>query len=257
MKILLKLSFVLFFPVSLIAASRDTTVVNGVQIVSEYSQAIFPGSWQGVPINAAGEQIAADELKRAEPIIEKALKKYPVNLLSITLRAVYLIKSMKFYNVGFGGTNSSDAVYVSNNGEAMGYTDAYIEQTFHHEFSSVLFRDYPSMLDTVTWKQQNAPGFDYNDPENGVGALKNNQSSQDLDTLLAAKGMLTQYAMSSLENDINTIAQNLFCPDPNFWAIADRFSKVRMKVKLLIAFYGKLSSVFTEEYFRGFAKKNN
>lgn len=252
MKILSNLCMVLFLPVSLLASNYDTIIINGVQIVSNYSIKIFPDSWQGGSIKATGEQITLDEMQRAEPIIITALKKYPQSLLNKTLRSVYLIKSMSFYNVGFGGTNSNDAVYVTNNGEAKGYTDSYIEQTFHHEFSSILFRDYPSLIDTTTWKQQNDPGFDYNDPENGVGAIKNNQSSQGLSTELAGKGMLTQYAMSSLENDINTIAQNLFKPNPDFWNIADKYPRVGNKVKLLIAFYGKLNPVFTEEYFRAF-----
>jgi len=256
MKAMVKFLIILCFPAWVIAASPDTTIVNGVRIVSQYSKAIFPDSWQGDPINAVGEQIAADELKRVEPIIQVALKKYPTNLLALTLRAVYLIKSMKFYNVGFGGTNSSDAVYVTNDGEAKGYTDTYLEQTFHHEYSSILFRGYARFLDTITWKLQNDPGFDYNDPEAGVGAIKNNESSQGLSTELAKKGMLTQYAMSALENDINTIAQNLFRPDKDFWTIADAYPRVGKKVKLLIAFYGQLSPMFIEQYFRAFAKSN-
>lgn len=244
----------ILLPASVLATGPDTTIINGVHIVSEYSEAIFPESWQEAPVNATGEQITHDELKRTQLIIEKALHKYPQNLLTITLKRVYLLKSMKFYNVVFGGTNSSDAVYVTNNGEALGYSNSYIEQTFHHEFSSILFRDYPTFLDTITWKRQNDPGFDYNDPENGVGAIKNNESSQGLNTELAKKGMLTQYAMSSLENDINTMAQNLFSPAPDFWEIADKYPKVGMKVKLLISFYGKLSSIFNEQYFRSFNK---
>lgn len=241
-------------PVLLFAAGRDTTVFNDVKIVSGYSKAVFPESWQESTIHAAGEQIAPEELKRTEPIIIKALKKYPRSLLKLTLRKVYLIKSLSFYNVPFGGTNSSDAVYITNNGEANGYTDAYIEQTFHHEYSSILFRDYPALLDTIAWKKQNEPGFDYNDPGKGVGAIENNESSQELSAELALKGMLTQYALSSLENDINTFAQNLFKPAPDFWNIAEHYPKIGTKVKLLISFYGKLSPVFTEQYFRSFNK---
>ncbi|HYM94689.1 MAG TPA: hypothetical protein VET23_11160 [Chitinophagaceae bacterium] len=256
MKTILKLFIPLFFPCLLLASTADTTV-QGVQIETNYSPAIFPKSWQDSPVNATGEQITPGEWRRAEMAIIKALKKYPKDMLTLNLKAVYLLKSMSFYNVGFGGTNSSDAVYVTNNGESQGYTDAYLEQTFHHEFSSILFRNYPSLLDTTTWKLQNDPGFDYNDPENGVGALKNHESSQALDTLLAKKGMLTQYAMSSLENDLNTLAQNLFRPAENFWSIVDHFPKVRAKVKLLIAFYNHLSPVFTENYFRSFDKPNS
>jgi hypothetical protein len=74
----------------------------------------------------------------------KALKKYPTSALQKELKAVYFLKSMKFYNIGYGGTNSNDALYLTNNGEMLGYTELYLEQTFHHEFSSILYRNHPS-----------------------------------------------------------------------------------------------------------------
>ena len=163
---------------------------------------------------------------------------------------------MKYYDVGFGGTNSNDALYLTNNGVNMGYTDDYLEQTFHHEFSSILIRNFPSFLDTVQWKAANIEGFDYNDPEAGVGAIRNNQSSQSADTALCKKGFLTQYALSSLENDVNTLAQNMFRPDPGFWAIVDNYPRIREKITLLISFYSQLSGQFTESYFRQFDNKN-
>jgi hypothetical protein len=162
---------------------------------------------------------------------------------------------MKFFDVGYGGTNSADAVYLSDQGTTAGYTDKYLEQTFHHEFSSILFRNNPKFFDTTAWKAANAANFVYNDPENGVGAIRNNQSSQDLDTVLCQKGLLTQYGGSSLENDINTFAQNLFCPEKSFWSNVDRFPRIRKKATLLIAFYGQLSSAYTEAYFRKLEKQ--
>ena len=160
------------------------------------------------------------------------------------------LKDMKFYDVGFGGTNSSDAVYITDQGVSLGYTDKYLEQTFHHEFSSILLRNKPAYLDTNVWKAANATTFVYNDPENGVGAIRNNQSSQTLDTFLCQKGLLTQYAGSGIENDVNTIAQNLFVPDRDFWSYVDRFPRIRKKVTLLISFYNQFDPVYTETYFR-------
>lgn len=251
------LTLFLFFPLSLTASNSDTILVNGVSVISEYSPKNFPEKWRTDPINAKGEPINSLESKRAELIIIKSLKKYPEALLNATLKAVYLVKSISFFNVNFGGTNSTDAVFISSNGESNGYTDIYIEQTFHHEFSSILYRDYPSLIDTLSWKKQNEPGFNYNDPASGVGAIKNNESSQGLNARLAEKGMLTQYAMSSLENDINTLAQNLFRPYPDFWKITDKYPRVGNKVRLLINFYGKLNPIFTEQYFRSFSKALN
>ena len=137
----------------------------------------------------------------------------------------------------------------------MGYTDAYVEQTFHHEFSSILYRNYADHLDTAAWGKANVPGFDYNDPENGVGAIRKNESSQELDTALCRKGFLTQYALSGLENDINTVAQNLFTPSQGFWSIVDNFPKINRKTYLLIQFYQKINPAFTETFFRNQAVK--
>jgi hypothetical protein len=194
--------------------------------------------------------MAFSETKRSKAVIRKALSKYPIAALTNDLKAVYFLKTMKFYDVGYGGTNSTNALYLTNNGVSSGYTDLYLEQTFHHEYSSILYRNHPSYFNENEWKASNILGFDYNDPENGVGAIRKNQSSQDLDTALCAKGFLTQYSLSGMENDINTVAQNIFSPSDNFWLIVDQFPRINKKVKLLISFYNKIHPQFTEDYFR-------
>jgi hypothetical protein len=249
MKKRILICLLLLSPFYLTAQNSDTTI-RKVYVGFGYSKDIFPESWRDAPINATGRQIDRGEITRSKTIIAKALTKYPEIMFEYNLKSVFFLKEMTFYNVGFGGTNSADAVYLTNQGASSGYTDKYLEQSFHHEFSSILFRDYPSFLDTNEWKRTNVSDFVYNDPENGVGAIRNNQSSQDLDTLLCKKGLLTQYGGSSIENDVNTFAQNLFCPEKNFWTYVDRFPRIRKKADLLIRFYGQLSSMYTETYFR-------
>jgi hypothetical protein len=229
----------------------DTTI-QGVNIRYSYAPSIFPEAWRDAPISASGEKILPGEINRTRSIIGKALKKYPTSVLDDNLRNIYFLKTMTFYNVGYGGTNSTDAVYLTDDGIALGYTDNYIEQTFHHEFSSILFRNYTGSLDTTAWKKANIPGFDYDDPENGVGAIRNNKSSQEIDSLYCRKGFLTQYAQSSIENDVNTVSQNLFLPTKEFWEIADRHPRIQKKISLLISFYNKINAAFTESYFRNF-----
>lgn len=235
-------------PLTTVAVPRDTLVRN-VKIGFGYSTSIFPVEWQRTPISAAGEPIESNQVNRSQAVTINALKKYPEELLRLNLRFVYWLKKMSFYDVGYGGTNSNNALYLTNDGEAMGYTNTYLEQTFHHEFSSILFRNYPSLFDTMAWKTA-TENIDYNDPEDGVGAIRNNASSQDLDTFLCRRGVLTQYALSSLENDLNTFAQNIFSPSPGFWDIVDRFPRIREKTRLLIAFYKKINPVFSEKYFK-------
>lgn len=235
--------------VSFFSFSQDTTIL-GVKVIFNYSASIFPPSWQVSPIYAKGEPVVPSETKRCKLSATRALSKYPASLLKLNLTAVYYLKSMKFYNVGYGGTNSNNALYLTDDGASMGYTDLYMEQTFHHEFSSILFRNNASFLDTSAWMKANVPEFDYNDPEKGVGAIRNNKSSQEFDSLLCSKGFLTQYALSGMENDINTVAQNLFSPSEGFWNYVERFTRIKQKVNLLINFYNRLDPVFTEDYFR-------
>jgi hypothetical protein len=227
----------------------DTTI-RSVKVSFTYNPAIFPESWHSLPINVQGEQIDRAEINRSTRILIKALNKYPLAALSKDLHIIYMLKSMRFYDVEYGGTNGTDVLFLSNNGDNKGYSDLYLEQTFHHEYSSILYRNHPEWLDEKAWMAANSTGFEYNDPESGVGAIRNNTSSQDLDSILCKKGFLTQYSRSSLENDINTFAQNLFYPSADFWKLADKYPLTRKKMKLLVSFYHRIDPSFTEEYFR-------
>jgi hypothetical protein len=232
-----------------ISQIKDTTI-NGVAIGYHYSISIFPHEWQAPPISAQGEAMQKSEIARSAKVMAISLAKYPTEVLNRNLNSIYFLGLMKFFDVSYGGTNSSTAVYLVNNGKALGYSDKYLEQTFHHEFSSILMRNFQSNFDTTAWKKLNEPGFSYNDPENGVGAIRNNLSSQELDSLLCRKGIPTQYASSSIENDLNTLAQNLFSPDLDFWNYVDRFPRLKQKVRMLINFYSKIDSKFDEAFFR-------
>ena len=249
-KVLSMLALLLTGYSSFSRVSENDTTIKGVLVSFNYSPAIFPELWQPSPINAGGETIAVGEMQRCKAIMLKALSKYPMAALEKDLKVVYFLKTMKFYDVGYGGTNSTDALYLTNNGVPLGYTDLYLEQTFHHEYSSILYRNYSSFMDEKDWKKANVAGFDYSDPENGVGAIRNNQSSQDLDTALCKKGFLTQYSLSGIENDINTFAQNIFSPSAGFWEIVDKYPRIKKKVKILTDFYNKIDDLFTDDYFK-------
>jgi hypothetical protein len=235
-------------------ASPADTTIRSVKLSFAYSPTIFPESWQLQPISARGEQIDKTEISRSTVIMVKAMSKYPLPALSNYLHIVYVLKSMSFYDVGYGGTNSTDILFLCNDGNSRGYSDLYLEQTFHHEYSSILYRNHPEWLNEKAWLTANMAGFDYNDPENGVGAIRNNASSQDLDSSLCKEGFLTQYSRSSLENDINTFAQNLFSPSAGFWKLAEKYPRIRKKMKLLVSFYHRVDPAFTEKYFRSLSK---
>lgn len=234
-------------------SQTSDSMIRGVRVEFDYSLSIFPGDWQLPPISASGQPIDKSEIPRTRRVMERALSKYPIEMLEENLESIHFLSQMRFFDVPYGGTNSNTAVYLVNNGRSLGYSNKYLEQTFHHEFSSILLRNFPEFLDTTLWKSLNDPGFNYNDPENGVGAIRNNQSSQDIDSILCEKGLLTQYASSSIENDVNTFAQNLFLPEKDFWKNVETYPRIKKKMEMLVEFYQKINPVFTLEYFRKFS----
>lgn len=241
--------FLIIIP-AFFAVLTSSKLSRHVKVEYSFNNKIFPTDWQKLPIGANAENIEPSEIIRSEKVTAAALRKYPSKVVRINLKSVYWLKRMEFYNVEYGGTNSTDALYLANDGESRGYSNLYLEQTFHHEFSSILLRNYYYLFDSVAWANANEPGFTYNDPEDGVGAIRNKSSSLLFDTSICRTGLLTEYSLSSQENDINTYAQNLFAPSPGFWELVKRYPAIRKKTKILIDFYHGINRSFTEKFFR-------
>ena len=91
-------------------------------------------------------------------------------------------------------------------------------------------------------------GFVYG--EGGMDAIRSGLASMETDPGYFGIGFINRYAITEIEQDINVIAQNLFCGGPEFWKIVDQNERIRGKVLLLVGFYHSLDPVFTEEYFR-------
>jgi len=248
----LELTFVIFASFACYACmgqqNGGSVLGEIIPIVFNIEESMFPPSWHSEEINARAEPLAEREVSRSEQVIRVALCKYPDRVLRNNLSKVYVLHAIEFYGMPFGGTNSSDMVYISNQGEEKGYSDIYLEQTFHHEFSSILLRNYPDYLDQRAWERLNPKGFKYG--EGGVEALRKGDDSLIFDESLNERGFLNQYALSDFENDFNTIVEYLFKVDEGFWVIMERNSSLKGKVMLAIDFYHQIDPKFTLDYFK-------
>jgi len=223
---------------------------TGVLIYYNVGDETFPDSWKTDEVNAKGVSLDTIEIERSMKIVKDALAKYPKDLIKSNLKKIYILKKIEFYGQEFGGTNSTDVVYIANGGEDLGYTNSYIEQTFHHEFSSILLRNYSNLLKREEWISINA--LPYGD--GGVQALKESKDSQDINPMLNSKGFISQYATSDLENDFNTFAENLFYPSDEFYNTVKNYPKIRQKLEFILEFYFALDNTLTKKYFE---KLNN
>ncbi|MBA7584480.1 hypothetical protein ES708_26435 [subsurface metagenome] len=218
-------------------------------IVFTVDDDIFPGSWYEPDINARAESLAEDEIERSKKIAIYALNKYPVKVLKENLGKLYILKSMNFYGVDYGGTNDEKyRVYITSNGIDMGYTALFIEKEFHHEFSSILFKKF----EESEWRQINPADFVYFDEQTGgSGAIREGRASQEFDTKMHEAGFLYEYAQSTLENDFNSFAENIFVNDGDLFKLVEEYEKLSLKLDLIVDFYSSINPRFTLEYFKG------
>ncbi|HVL39411.1 MAG TPA: hypothetical protein VM328_08495 [Fimbriimonadaceae bacterium] len=233
------------------AKARFVDSYSGVPIICEVDTDMFPTEWRTREINALAAPLHPGQIERSIEITRRALRKYPRRVLKTNLLKIYIARKISFYGLEFGGTNSVDRVFMSNDGILRGYTEEYIERMFHHEFSSILLRNYPNQLNRREWDAANPPGFRYSG--DGVQALRDRADSTAYEEAMHRRGFLCQYAMSSFEEDFNTIAEGLFSGGAAFWSAVDRHPQLRRKTRVAIAFYSKLDGTFTESRFRSFA----
>lgn len=214
---------------------------------------MFPQSWYDAEINPQAGSLKIGELKRSLSIIFNALDKYPTEFLKKNLKEVYILNYISFYGVEYGGTNSNDVVYITNQGGINGYTDEYIEQIFHAEFSSIILRNYAGEDFDKDWCSINPKEFRYGD--GGVSEIKTGKAGLDYTEYYFKNGFLYEYAMSGSENDFNSIAKNLFCPSKHFWNLYGKYINISKKINHTIKLYHSADTTFNLIYFKNFNRQ--
>ncbi len=222
----------------------DTLVTeSGVRIVWGDDPEMFSEEMTSPPVNAQATSLCWQEYAdRAVAAVLNGLAKYPDSILTSNLEAVYLVSRLEMYGAQAGGTvdKSAQRVYIAG-----ASSSCWMERTFHHEFSSILRFRHPWNI--PQWISENPKDFTYG---NDVTAAIERRVSDYLDPQLAEDGFLTEYSLTSLENDFNTYAQYHFLPEHLFWEFVDTYSHVHQKSALLIDFYHTLHPQYTNAFFR-------
>lgn len=258
----------LLVPLLLSLCVLDLVPVKGSDGLIHFPEddSFLPKSWIEEPIKAVIEPLDKTLEEAAAEILKEALKKYPEDLLKEFLDGVYVVGSLRFYDVGYGGTYMANAerivlVYRSSF-DARGF-----EQRFHHEFSSILLKKNEEAFEEARWKKGNPDGYVYRAPgviEEQSGdrseATKVLEAEQKktggsgsgllrLDAALMKEGFLTQYNRVSIEQDLNETAAHLFT-NPTLWSYCRDYPRIDHKVDVLVDFYRSLDPLFDRYYFR-------
>lgn len=215
--------------------------IGPVKVISTVSDAFYPDYWKNDPkIKPVAEPIDRKELLRTIPLIRRFVAEYPEGVLARNLKGLYLCKTLQFYGKDFGGTNSADGVYICVKTAELGYTNQFVLSSMHHEFSSILMRNYA--FPKSEWAALNPKNFAYT--EDAVGAL----GKKDL-LLAQAKyhelGFVCLYSQSSMEEDFNTIADYVFNQRPKLLNLGKSYPKLSAKIQLAMKFYKSVDSRFS------------
>jgi len=175
-------------------------------------------------INSA-TQMSDFELSRFSVLLPYFFSKYPESIIQDELKTINLSETLTIFSVPYGGTSIGSAIYLTG----LSYsTDAYIEETFHHEFSSILMRNHK--FPYAAWQGSNLIEFKYaqNDAEIRQAIL------EGTDTVgshrVYSKGFLTKYAMSTLENDFNVMAEQVFTNPKRLKILIQQYPIIMKKI---------------------------
>ncbi len=205
------------------------------------NEEMFPISWKSPAINPKAESLSKNKITKTQKIIKDELDKYPENVLK-NLHDIYALDSLTFYGIPYGGTSSTNKIYLTNG------SDWYMRHALHHEFSSILLKKYPDYFDKKSWKQNNPSDFKYSG--DGREFIKEKKHYTPKMNQLYNKGFLNDYAQSSIENDCNEFAGKMFCNDGEFWRIIKRFNRLKGKFEIMLQFYQSLDKKLDINYFK-------
>ena len=251
----MRIVLLLFILSSSIAIGAQENIIDertGVKIIFSSEGTIFPDGWYSKPTDAKAITLKNEQIARSKTIVIKALNKYPISVIQKNLKNIYILHRIEFFNQSFGGTNSNDSVFLTNRGIGRGYTNFYLEQLFHAEFSSILLRNNSKEFKKDKWLKTNPVNFNYG--KGGVEALKSNTDSEYFDIKFNNSGFINEYATSSMENDFNSFAKNLFLPKQGFSELIEDFSRLKRKKVIIIDFYNEIDTFFTSKYFNDIDK---
>ena len=241
------------------AASVFAQLENRYQLAIHYQNIAndFYSDWRLPPISARVEAVKPEDLPALQKILDEALSAYPPTVIKSNLKLIGLAQRIYFYQELYGATyayyEATDEGPVKSDVFLAAFSDekdfdmhTYVLDSFHHEFSSILMRNYP--FPEKAWRAANPKTFVYvheNAEIPGLEALKEGHYNDTSEELYQG-GFLTQYATSSLEEDFNIFTGMAFSQPEATLKLAAKYATVRRKLQLWREYYLSIDPAFAK-----------
>jgi hypothetical protein len=218
---------------------RKVATEYGVFIHRDKGDLAISSRWRSEPANGTAKPISLANLCHYLPILVAELEKYPADVLRENVASIYLLDSLMFFDVAYGGTAMDGSVYLTGGSQLDGYSDDYFRALIHHELSSILIAAYP--FPTDQWTSANPSAFRYTelngDTLQKIARTDNNKS----DEALYLSGFLSSYGRTTLENDVNLYAEFALSNPNRLRELSARYPRVAQKTRILEKFYKQIA----------------
>ena len=232
------------------AFGLETTQIDGeiasiqqdfnVQIHCTYDRDLFfPASWKSASSEMFAKQVERVEVARLLPSIRTFLSAHPLSVIHSDLDHIYVLGELSFKGKDYGSTYNNKSIYLTCKDVGSRYTEEFLAQRLHSEFSSILLRHHP--FPSLQWTQINPRDFRYS----GTGFEVVHLSSRyDFSEHFCAEGFLLSYSRSSMENDFNMISAWLFTKKDALDAVSLQHNKIKLKQTIAEQFYTSVSDQY-------------
>ncbi len=175
-------------------------------------------------------------------IVRKALKKYPANLIAKHLSDIYIAGGYRESDGVITGMYEKDKVFLFFNHRDGDNSELFLEQTFHHEFSSILLKNYA--FPAFEWIKLNPEGFNYIITPSKINEYMNSITQYHPSALQLESGLVSSYGKVNPENDINTYVELIFTEADRMKFYIAKYPRVQKKFKMIKDFYLSISPGF-------------
>ena len=230
------ITFTILFFLSPSVYARGTT---GSKLKFEFNaRSCFPEFWYRAPISARSSKFNKAYTPQVTRAYEKFYKKYPRKVIDNNLKGVYFFGSLNFYGKTFGGTVRRGNIFIQFDPRKGDYWQ-YTEKALHHEFSSILMKNYH--FPKYEWTADNGRSYDSDDR----GRDKLSEGPGRERRALLSAGFLTTYGSSDIENDLNVYADYFFTKRSRLKRHAKKYPAIAKKAKIFKKFYCGIDSNFS------------
>lgn len=180
-------------------------------------------------------------------IIGDALSKYPFDLPAKHLDTVYIGGGYRENGGIITGLYEKRKLFLFYNHIEGDNSSIFLEQTFHHEFSSILIRAYD--FPVFEWLALNPKDFEYIINPVKINSYMNSIASYLPDASQLAQGLVSSYGKANAENDINTYVELIFTEPERMQAYIRKYPIIKKKYEMLKKFYLSISRQFDKVFF--------